>query len=62
MKIYNNVSVSQFSIARHYGGLTIQGESYKYDYANDALIRDKDIKQYCIEIKKVNGAKEPKWN
>jgi len=61
MKIYNNVSTSQFSVAKYYGGLKIQGEEYKYDYANDALVRKKDLKKYCVEIKEVEGTKQPRW-
>ena len=46
MKIYNNVSTSQFSIARHYGGLKINGEEYYYDHLTDCLINKKDLKEW----------------
>jgi hypothetical protein len=61
MKIYNNVSTSQLSIAKYYGGLKIGGKEYKYDYANDSLVRTKDLKQYKKEILEVEGAKKPKF-
>jgi len=61
MKIYNNVSTSQLSIAKYYGGLNIQGEEYIYDYANDSLVSSKDLKQYKKEILEVEGAKKPKF-
>lgn len=61
MKIYNNVSTSQLSIAKYYGGMKIQGEEYKYDYANDALVRTVDLKKYCVEIAKFKRAKQPRW-
>lgn len=35
----NNVSHSQFSVARHYGGCMFQGASYHYDAERDALVR-----------------------
>ena len=38
-KIYN-VSQTQFSIARHYGGIRFNGVFYFYDRANDSLIRE----------------------
>lgn len=61
IKVYNNVSFSHLSIARHYGGLRVDGQTFKYDYSNDALVNEKDVKQYCIEIKEVEGSKEPRW-
>lgn len=41
---YYNVSSSQLSIARHYGGLKVNGVEYQYDEASDTLVR-KDIWQ-----------------
>jgi hypothetical protein len=35
-----NISQTQFSIARHYGGLKFQGDSYTYLPQTDELIRD----------------------
>lgn len=37
-RIYN-VSQTQLSIARHYGGITFNGEGYHYDCDTDTLIR-----------------------
>ena len=34
------VSQTQFSIARHYGGVVFKGQSYTYLPATDELIRD----------------------
>jgi hypothetical protein len=35
-----NVSMTQLSIARHYGGIKYNGEDYTYLPATDELIRD----------------------
>lgn len=35
-----NVSMTQFSIARHYGGIKFNGDSYTYFPHCDELIRD----------------------
>jgi hypothetical protein len=35
-----NVTMTQFSIARHYGGIKFNGESYTYLPNTDELIRD----------------------
>ena len=51
MKIYNNVSKSQLSIAVRYGGATISGEEYIYDPKNDVLYRKKDKKEYLASLK-----------
>lgn len=37
---YYNVSQSQMSIARHFGGMKVNGKRYIYDPTTDALIRD----------------------
>ena len=39
-----NVSRSQFSIARHYGGIKLNGASYVYDPETDTLIREDVLK------------------
>lgn len=46
MEIYHNVSKSQFSIARYYGGVNINGEEWVYDRKNDSLHRKSDHKEY----------------
>ena len=37
---YVDVSRTQLSIARHYGGITVQGQRYTYFPATDELWRD----------------------
>ena len=61
MKIYNNVSKSQLSMARFYGGAKINGRQYKYDYANDTLVSENDLAEYKEKIKKVEGTAVPQW-
>jgi hypothetical protein len=34
------VKGTQFSIARHYGGIKYNGDSYSYFYETDELVRD----------------------
>jgi hypothetical protein len=46
-----NVSRSYFSVARHYGGCTIQGKKYIYMTLQDALIRQDKIKEYNKSLK-----------
>lgn len=43
-KEIHGVSRSQFSIARHYGGITFNGAHYTYDAVRDVLVRDDVIK------------------
>jgi len=38
IKVYTNASQTQLSIGRHYGGATVNGNKYVWDYANDALV------------------------
>ena len=57
MKIYNNVSLTQLSIAKFSGAIKINGETFIYDYANDALVLDKNLKEY----KKLELPKKPKF-
>lgn len=40
----HNVSQSQFSVARHYGGCTFSGAHYTYDADRDVLVRDDILK------------------
>ena len=37
--LITGVSCSQFSLARHYGGIRYQGQDYTYSPATDELIR-----------------------
>jgi hypothetical protein len=50
------VSMSYFSIARHYGGCKVQGRTYTYLPDSDELIRD-DVLKF---VKKLRKQKEPK--
>lgn len=63
-RIYN-VSQSQFSIARSYGGLTSQGVFYHYDPAFDILVRDdvwkKEAKENKQHTKEIREAEKAKW-
>jgi hypothetical protein len=43
-KIYG-VSQSQFSIARHYGGVMFNGKFYIYDPKEDSLTREDILKK-----------------
>lgn len=42
---YYNVSNSQLSIARHYGGINIEGTYYAYDPQTDTLTRADALKK-----------------
>ena len=44
-KEYHNVSQSQLSIARHYGGCTINGEHYTYIAKEDKLVLTSELKK-----------------
>ena len=39
-----NVSMTQLSIARHYGGIRYNGDQYKYFADTDELVRDDVLK------------------
>jgi hypothetical protein len=43
------VSRSQFSIARHYGGTTYNGEAYTYIHETDELVRD-DVLRLLVKL------------
>ena len=51
-----NVSQSQMSIARHYGGCTWQGEKYTYMPPTDELIRD-DVLHWLVAKRKAGKVK-----
>lgn len=42
--IIQNVSMTQLSIARHYGGITYNGDAYTYNPKTDELIRNDFLK------------------
>ena len=41
---YANVSMTQLSIARHYGGTKVQGKYFVYNPTDDSLIREDVVK------------------
>lgn len=45
IEVYENVSRSQLSIARFYGGATVNGSRYVYDPATDSLTREDVVKR-----------------
>ena len=45
------VSMSYFSIARHYGGCKVQGRTYTYLPGSDELIRD-DVLKFVKKLRK----------
>ena len=47
---WNNVSYTQLSIARHYGGMRIDGAQYTY-LPTDELIRD-DVLKFVTKLRK----------
>lgn len=49
---YSNVSMTQMSIARHYGGLKINGKFFIYNPKDDSLIREDVIKWIGKQKKK----------
>ena len=54
-----NVSMSQLSIARHYGGITYSGDSYTYLPKTDELIRNDVLKWQSNQAKKSAKRPEP---
>lgn len=51
---YNNVSQTQLSIARYYGGIKINGNHYTY-MPTDELIRD-DVLKFVTKLRKAKKA------
>ena len=52
----HNVSHSQFSIARHFGGIRFNGAGYTYDPTRDVLIRDDVLKARAAAERKAKRA------
>lgn len=50
VKIYENVSKTQLSIAVHYGGAMINGNEYVYLPEVDRLVLKKYLKQYKKDL------------
>lgn len=61
----HNVSQSQFSIARHYGGCTYQGAGYHYDAERDVLIRldvwQRRLKEDREAARQIKRSERAKW-
>lgn len=61
----HNVSTSQFSVARHFGGCKFQGRSYHYDADRDVLVRldvwMARIKAGKAEAMRIRKAEREKW-
>lgn len=62
-EVYYNVSQTQMSIARRFGGLKVNGVEYRYDAETDRLVREdiakRDEQYKAAERRKwVNQAKE----
>jgi len=53
---YYNVSQTQMSIARHYGGMKVNGQAYIYDPTTDTLVRQDVVKS---EAKAKKRKKKP---
>ena len=51
IEVYTNVSCIQLSIARYYGGATVNGSHYRYDPSDDSLIRADVLKRREKEAK-----------
>ena len=61
----HNVSQSQFSVSRHFGGCTYMGQSYIYDAGQDRLIR-RDVylarlKEGKAEANALRNAERKRW-
>lgn len=48
---FANVSQTQLSIARHYGGCKVQGKQFVYNWQDDSLIREDVVKWLVKRIK-----------
>ncbi len=44
---FDNVSQTQLSIARHYGGCNVQGHHFVYNAKDDSLIREDVVKWFA---------------
>jgi hypothetical protein len=57
--LIQDVMMSQLSIARHYGGAEVNGDSYRYDAATDTLIR-LDVMRWLEKQRKTERKTERK--
>lgn len=56
---YPNVSMSQLSVARYYGGCKVNGQDYTYNPVDDSLIRN-DVIRFFKKLKKPASAEVSK--
>lgn len=56
---YPRVSQSQLSIARHYGGITLNSHNFTYNPTDDSLIRD-DVLKWASKLLKEREKNQPK--
>lgn len=55
------VSHSQFSVARHYGGMRYAGADYRYDAARDVLVRRDVWARRMKDDKDAAKSERDKW-
>lgn len=48
---YANISMTQLSIAKHFGGCKVQGKNFVYNLIDDSLIRE-DVAKWIAKRKK----------
>jgi len=53
---YSNVSMTQLSVARHYGGAKVQGKHFVYNPADDSLVRE-DVVKWIAKKRKAAKAR-----
>lgn len=53
---YASVSMTQLSIARHYGGCKVQGKHFVYNPLDDSLIRE-DVVKWLAKRKKADKSR-----
>jgi hypothetical protein len=51
-----NVSISMFSVARHFGGCRIDGKYFVYNWMDDSIIRE-DVIKWITKRKKQEAKK-----
>lgn len=52
---YTNVSMTQLSIARHYGGAKVNNKHFVYNPGDDSLIREDVVKWIAKKRKEVKA-------
>lgn len=56
VEIYHNISHTQMSIARRYGGLKVNGSTYEYDMDRKFIGIEIDNKYFDIACKRIEDA------